>query len=238
MSEEGFVKIEKAIKNYKYDLALFLTVKELLPKSAKFQTPSKSSEMVQLLVSVYKLSPKLYEINPLKKATLMVYIADCLNSKNTKNFIPEHFYNVKRSTGYQQLASAYIQQAFEVLSKNAIVLPFERVVDLNYLYNIIEMNLCIISLAEKGRLYGYTDVYNNLKKIDSRLDILIKRDPRPEFYSARSTLLTYLGREGDATQLLRDSLKVSSLTLNLRNLDVLGYKIHNVDRLVPVEIYN
>ena len=117
------------------------------------------------------------------------------------------------------------------------MLPFDRVNDLNYLLNLIELNLYVILLSDKGRLYHNDDIRNRLLIINKRLIALEQRDPNPEYYRLQSLVMHYLGEVQGAYQASLNSVNTVYLKNSLANIDKLQYKLRYQGKLHPVVIY-
>ena len=116
-------------------------------------------------------------------------------------------------------------------------MPFESVSELNYLVNISELNLAITLLNNQTGLYEDTKVKEMLVSINERMEALVQRDPREEYYNTKSILLNYLGDEENSLKAISDSVKVKDLKRNLVNMNKLQYKLKYGGKLCPVEFY-
>ena len=152
-------------------------------------------------------------------------------------FTPELIKNVRVCLNYQTIASAYINKSFRVFRKSGIELPFEKVSSLNFLLNVIDLNLYIIMIANKGVIYNNKDLYNSLRVVNNRMTALIKVDPKPEYYKTQSLLYTYMDLVTAAKQAIHYSLQATDMRDGLGNIDSIGYRLSHKGKLHPVIIY-
>lgn len=230
--------IQDLIQKRKYNNALYSTLKNLLPDG----NPSKDDicsnvRLIKYLTEIYQDLPKYYNKEPILKATYLIAIANILNNKVALLFTPEYAKEIRTCVNLQKIALAYLKRAIITLNKASCMLPFERVNDINYLLNLIELNLHIILLSDKGRLYGDDEIKSRLLVINKRLIALEQKDPNPDYYKLQSLVMHYLGEVQSAYQASVNSVKTIYLKNNLSNLDKLQYKLRYTGKLHPVVVY-
>lgn len=237
MGEKDITTIQKRIKKQDYITAVYEIIANFIPNPPRKEEVNTNQKLQKLLLDTYSSSSKLLLTEPIKKAMNFALIANCLNSYVSSLFTPEYLKNVKLCINYQTIAVAYIKKSFKILQKNGCMIPFEDVNDLNFLLNIVELNLYVIMISDKGKIYGDKDIYLSFRTISQRLEALIKKEPNPEYYKTQSLVYNYMHNLAEAKKAAFACLQAGSLKTNLQNINSLGYKILYQGKLHPVMIY-
>ena len=194
--------------------------------------------LIEILLNLHPMLDKFLVNHPHEKAIHLLCISRGLNNRVASEFIPEDYDNIKLSTNLQKISLAYCKTALAVYNDNSLTLESYQVDDLNYWYNVIDTNLNIISSCNAGQVHGSESsaFIDRFGEISDRIEVLIKKNPKPEYYSLQSLLYTYMGKDVESRELLSDSLKGKG-RVSLSNITESYYRESFNKGKYPVIIY-
>lgn len=219
---------------------LFTALKAMLPKSFNLteQMVAHDGKLISILLQLHDNLNRLLVNDPSKKAFYLLIIARSLNNRVASSFVPEDYDSIKSSTNLQKISIAYCRMALQVYNQNSLTLESSQVDDLNYLYNVIDINLNIISSCGVGNIHKSEDLIyiNKFAEINKRLNALIKRNPKPEYFNLQSLLFTYMGMEEESKKIIARGLR-SNQRIDLSNITENYYRERLKKGKFPVVIY-
>ena len=236
---EVLEEITELVKNKKYNTAIYYVIYYLFPSVE----PDKGAicdnrSLIAYLTKLYETElPKTLLHVPFVKATYLITLATILNNKANLLYIPEDIKTVRVCINLEKISLAYLRKAILLLNTHSIQLPFERVNELNYMFNVIDLNIAITLMSDKGKMFTDQEVQKRFQVVQGRLTALISRDPKPEYSKLKSLVMHYLGDEASARIASRESVQTIHLKDNIMNLEKLKYRKKYAGKLHPVVIY-
>lgn len=224
----------------KYYQTIYNVLSDMLPSSVnlRFTDINSGNKLSTLLTKLYKIMGHIQLSNPMEKAVNMITISIAVNNIVSEKFIPQNLKNVRESIALQQIAFTYLKSAILLLQNNSCELYFEDINDLNYYMCVMESNMAITISANRGTVYiGTEELNNQIQSIINRIEKLIRRNPKHEYYTLQSILYHHLGQPNKAMEVSKTGYINSTSQINLTNISNFQYKAKLSGKLCPVEIY-